>query len=165
MMSADHKPVVHPDITGFFAAMSVAAPSRFMKYQAIVSGMCGTSGELSRFPFAELGEHYKKVTGCDFEKSGDGGLEDNRGLLWPYVWCCANRYWVDAEYRKETDDASAQDVTHPISSRVRGLARNRKNINGDPCAPNYDGVEPHPKWVIEAVARIGSPRFNDGKAE
>ena len=169
MMSADHKPVVHPDITGFFAAMSVADQQRFREYQAVVAGMNETGHGLSQFPFAKLAEDYKKVTGRDFEKPENQKTEEDchlDRLEWVYLWCCVNRHTADTEYRDHVDGI-AEDSTHSgheFMSRVQRFAQDQKRqeLNRNRF---YGGLRPHPKTVIDSVARIGGPRFNDGKAE
>ena len=154
MMNTDHQQVVPPDITGFFAAMFVADQQQFRKYQAAVDGMNGTHDELPRFPFMELAGDYKEVAGCDFEKPDNQATKKDRLFRRTYEWCCANRYLVDSEYRQQVDrDLSDHGPHSRFFLRVRGWAEKQ------------EGGSPHPKWVIDSVARIGSPRFNDGKAE
>ena len=65
MMSVDHKQLTFPGITGFFAAMSMAAPLEFKKYQDVVANMSANAHAygLSEFPFAELAEYYQESRG------------------------------------------------------------------------------------------------------
>ena len=142
--------VVYPDITGFFAAMFVAAPQKFREYQAAVDGMNGTHDELRRFPFMELAGDYKKATGCDFEKPHDQVTEKDRLLRRTYEWCCANRYLVNEEYKRQVDrDLDDRDSRSRFFSRVRDWAEEQEG-------------KPHPKRVIDSVARVGKPQFDDG---
>ena len=165
MMSVDHKQLTFPDITGFFAAMSVAAPLEFKKYQDVVANMNvhPNAYGLSEFPYAELAEYYKKIVGCDFEHEEE--TEKIRYLQWTYTWCCANRYLVDSEYRQTVDDIDKSDThpSHSYMSWMRGLAKNPQSTNGG--FPFYKGILPHPKSVIEAVARIGKRQFIDSNEE
>ena len=86
-------------------------------------------------------------------------------LQWPYTWCCANRYLVDPVYRQTVDELAGTDShpSHSYASWMRGLAKNPQSTNGG--SRFYKGILPHPKSVIEAVARIGKRQFIDSNEE
>ncbi len=154
MMNLDNKKHIFPGITGLFAAIAVADPQRFAEYQRIVANMRGNEDELARFPLADLAAYYKKAVGRDFE---DGKTEEDHFLQWPYAWCCASRYRVDEEYQKKVDDiVDASHITSPFFSKIRKHAKEPLKCDGF----FYDGVAPHPKWVIEALARTGKRQFD-----
>ena len=157
MMNCEFQSKIFPGIVGLFAAMAVADPQQFMKYQAIVSDSDGNIGDVSHFPFAELGEYYKERVGLDIEKKREEQTVKSRNLLPPYIWCYANHYLFNAEYHQEIDTIM-ENPSHPrryIAGWVRGRAENASQDF------NYDGSSPHPKWVIEAVARVGKRQFVD----
>ena len=158
MMNYGVKSLIFPDVVAFFAAMSVADPQQFAKCRGIASDSNEGINTFSRFPFAEWAEYHKKVTGLDFEILRDE--EDGNILSRVCVWCCANRYLADSAYRSSVD-AVVKDKNRPnhsFMSSVRNMAQNPKN---GPISI-HRGIPPHPKSVIEAVARFGKRQFEDG---
>ena len=95
----------------------------------------------------------------NIEKDDDEVTREHYLLQYTYAWLCANRYLSDDAYRSQVNTIADERATpdHRFMSRVRQMVQKAQSeafYNG--------GVSPHPKSVIEAVARFGKRQFEDG---